>query len=315
MNSYLPELSEMQIEHPWLLGRMLIVGGILTMVYFYLVSFLASLFVTTASFGVGLVVSVLGTVLVMVVSYLIGVHTLTSDAEKLSRSEFPRIHQRVEELCEQLDIEKPTLLIDREKPPNALALGRRRNGYVLIHSSLIELLDDEELDNILAHELAHLDNRDSIVMTISSKIVDLVNRLTFWMMYLLALVMVQLKARNRRNVNTAYLRNKVKRRAMHAAGLIAFFIALFHLALSRHREYIADVQAAQTTGQPEKMCQSLTKIENVYEQNDFEETFDDGVPSSLYFMGEVSGFLNGITSDHPPMEKRRQKIRSSVTSD
>ena len=150
---------------------MAIVGVILAA--FYLVAVAAAMVV----FGTGIwPIAVLGSILLIGVQYKIGKWAALSSvgAEDMPEQQYSYIHQRVEQLSREMGIEKPNLKVTRMGVPNAFAVGRKGAGVVVVSEELIQLLDQDELEGVLAHELAHIANRDVVTMVIGQGIASIV---------------------------------------------------------------------------------------------------------------------------------------------
>ena len=90
-------------------------------------------------------------------------------AREVDPDEYPELHRKVERLAQQADLPKPKIAVADSRTPNAFATGRSQdNAAVAVTTGIMNLLDDEELEGVLAHELAHIKNRDVMVMTIAS---------------------------------------------------------------------------------------------------------------------------------------------------
>lgn len=260
--------------------RMAFVGAILFGLYLYV----AQLFMSA---GVDAVWVLAGLVGFVAVQYKLGRWlTLRSvNARELSNAEFPRIHRTVEELCRSMELQKPRLLIATMGTPNAFAVGRRGAGVVVLSESLIEVLDDEELEGVIAHELAHLDNRDVVLMVLGQAIATLVGFLVF----------LGVRVVGRRSFIVAIL-------AWVLGSIAQFFVSLLVLAMSRYREYVADDTAARHTGRPQALASALSKISTLG-KSDLTQPVDDTVNALC-----ISGGPSSLLSTHPPMEKRIDRL-------
>nr|WP_255152964.1 MULTISPECIES: M48 family metalloprotease [Haloarculaceae] len=150
---------------------MAFVGAILAA--FYLVAVAVAMVV----FGQGILpIAIVGSLLLIGIQYKIGKWAALRSvgAEDLSETQYSQIHQFVEQVCRDKNMKKPSLKIASMGVPNAFAVGRRGNGTVVISRELIQLLDRDELEGVIAHEIAHIDNRDVITMQLGQGIASIV---------------------------------------------------------------------------------------------------------------------------------------------
>jgi len=302
------------IRHFGLKIRMAVVGALLA--GFYLVAVAAAM----AAFGQGILpIAIVGSLLLIGAQYKIGKWAALRSvgAEDLSEQQYPQIHQFVEQVCRDKDLKKPSLKIADMGVPNAFAVGRRGNGTVVISTELIQLLDRDELNGVIAHELAHIDNRDVITMQLGQGIASIVA--------IVAQYIVLFTGEN--DFADFFL-------AVVVGNIVQFIVMLFVLAISRYREYVADADAKGVIGHGEPLARALEKIQQGNQQaqqsarraqhdrgsanqrghergnqRSRDATVDQQV-SALCISGSDRGFLQQIISTHPPIEKRIQRLRS-----
>jgi heat shock protein HtpX len=201
------------------------------------------------------------------------------------------IHRAVERYSDDMGIDKPRLMVAQMGVPNAFAVGRKGAGVVVVSKELIQLLDQGELEGVLAHELAHISNRDVVMMVLGQSLASLVGMVVQWG--------VILSGDN--DLADFFL-------GMIAGTLAQMFVIVFLMAISRYREYVADSDAARTTGRPEDLAGALEKISSGAEAG--ENNLDDTV-SALCIFDSERGLLRTIFATHPPVEKRIQRLRSA----
>ncbi len=272
------------MRHTGLKLRMAVVGSILFAFY----SMLAM--VAYVGFGLGIELIVLLSIGFIGFQYLIGkkVALWSSGADDLPEDQYPEIHRSVERLSDEMDLEKPRLMIAEMGVPNAFAVGRRGAGVVVVSSELIQLLSHEEQEAVLAHELAHIDNRDVVMMVIGQSIASMLG----------LVVQFAILFAGRRGIANFLL--------AYVAGIIVQMVAMiFVLAISRYREYVADSDAAQHVG-GDTMARALEKIAAVGNQTDAEP--NDNVAALCIFGGERSA-LQRLYATHPPIEKRIDAVQ------
>ncbi|KAB1193103.1 M48 family metalloprotease [Haloferax sp. MBLA0076] len=231
------------------------------------------------------------TVLFVGVQYKLGkwLALRSIDAEELPEDEFADVHQTVESLSAEMGITKPKLMYAPMGAPNAFAVGRQGSGVVVLGTELMQILDDDELKGVIAHELTHLKNRDVVPMVLGQSIAMLFG----WGVYFV--------------VNEA-IGGIVGWILGWIASIIAqLLVTVFVLVISRVREYAADEDAAQYTGNPEALASALAKIGHVNEQ--VERTAINDSVSALCIFGQRDGILARLFASHPPMEKRIARLQ------
>lgn len=274
------------MNHRGLQLRMAIVGAILFAVY------MAAATVAMAVWGLHFWVVAVLSVVIVVAQYVIGKKMAIrgAGAEDMPEDgQYARIHQSTEELCREMDLEKPRLMVADMGVPNAFAVGRRGAGVVVVSSELIRLLDHDELEGVIAHELAHLDNRDVLTMTIGQSVAMIAGMAAYWLVLLTS--------------DNNGLADFVLGYAVSIVVNMA--VMVFVMAISRYREYVADADAADAIGRGEPLASALEKISQGTKASGRE--IDDDVAALCIFGGADSLF-----STHPPTEKRIQRLRERV---
>ncbi|WP_323676034.1 M48 family metalloprotease [Halorubellus sp. PRR65] len=276
------------MRHTGLKIRMAVVGTILFAFY------AAAGAVVYAMFGQGAIPLVLvGSVLLIGFQYKVGKWAALRSvgAEDMPESgEYARIHQQVESLSRDMGIDKPRLMVADMGVPNAFAVGRKGAGTVVVSRELLSLLENDEVEGVLAHELAHIANRDVVMMVLGQGIASIVG--------LVAQFVVLLAGDN--DLADFFL-------AIIVGNLVQFLVMLFVLAISRYREYVADADARKHIGSGDPLARALSKISRGAEGR--ESKIDEDV-SALCIFGTGGGVLTKLVSTHPPMEKRIERLRN-----
>ncbi len=166
-------------------------------------------------------------------------------AKVVTPQEAPELHALIERLCIQADLPKPKVAIAQTSVPNAFAIGRsRRSATVCATTGILELLEPHELEGVMAHELAHVQHRDVMIMTIASFFASIAAFILQW----------------------GFLLGGNNRESPGILPLIAISFAVYAVSfllmqmLSRYREYAADRGAAVITGRPSALASALMKI-------------------------------------------------------
>lgn len=275
---------------------------------FVLLEFLVWLWDARPDTGTLLAWILLGVVLAGAFSYWFGTLQLLSalNAVPLDRREAPRTHALLDRLCERMDVDRPELRLAWMDVPNALALGGAGSGVLVIDRQLFRLLATEELAALLAHELAHLESRDSLVQTLAyttgRTLVSLLVLALLPVLLLLVGVSRGWAWIRGRPTDGSFGPVEAARRGL--AFLVAFVLVALTLlvrAHSRRREYAADDRAVEVTGDPLALASALRKIERA-------STPGWSLHSTLYVHGDDEGPLTRLLSTHPPMDDRIERL-------
>lgn len=249
-------------------------------------------------------------------SYRFGTRQLLSSlqAVELPRRHSPALYRRLDRLCLEMDVAQPPVLVADLGVPNALSLGGPRAGVVVVDQSLLSLLTIDELEGILAHELAHMESYDTFVQTLA---VSLLRSLAGFLTVLLLPVLLLLQGIDRAMAwiggrpadRRPGVAGHIKRGIQTLVVVLLSIATLLFLAYSRRREYAADGRAVEVTGKPVALARALSKI---YRATDPER----GLHSLLYIHGDESekDGLSHLLSTHPPIEKRVDQLLARADS-
>jgi len=218
-------------------------------------------------------------------------------ARKVSEEEYPDLHRAVSRLSQQADLPKPTVAVADMDVPNAFATGRsQQNATVAVTSGIMETLTQEELEGVLAHELAHIKNRDVMVMTIASFLSTIAFIIVRWGWLFGG------GGRDRRGggVVVAILISLV-------VWVISFILIR---ALSRYREFAADRGGALITGRPSALANALLKIDGRMDKIPERDMRDQAEMNAFFIIPIKSGFIGKIARTHPSTEKRVEKLQA-----
>ena len=217
-------------------------------------------------------------------------------ASEVDEREYPKLHGTVGRLSQQADLPKPTVAVADTRVPNAFATGRSKSSAtVCVTKGLLQSLDDEELEAVLAHELAHVKNRDVMVMTIASFLSTLAFIVVRWGWLFGG-------GRNRNGGGQVIV-------AIGVSFLVWVVSFLLIRALSRYREYAADRGAASITGKPGALASALLTIDGRMDRVPKEDLREQAEMNAFFILPIRSGFIGRIASTHPPTEKRVERLR------
>jgi heat shock protein HtpX len=218
----------------------------------------------------------------------------------LSRKENMRVYNLVENLCISKGMKMPKVNIIEDQALNAFASGINEKTYtVTLTRGIMEKLNDDELEGVIAHELMHIRNRDVRLLIIS---VIFVGIFSFVAQILFRSMIYGGGRRRDKNQNNAMLIAMV-------IAFVAFLLSmLFRFAISRKREYMADSGAAEMTKKPLALASALRKISGNYQvktvkSDDVAEMFIENRPDRSSGMMSM---ITGLFATHPPIEKRIQ---------
>ncbi|PSP74932.1 zinc metalloprotease HtpX [Halobacteriales archaeon QS_1_68_20] len=219
-------------------------------------------------------------------------------AKKVDESEYPELHATISRLSQQADLPKPDVAVADSKVPNAFATGRSPdNAVVAVTTGILRTLDEDELEGVLAHELAHVKHRDVAVMTIASFLSTIAFMIVRW----------------------GWLFGGGRNRGGRGGGgvivaigvsLVVWIVSFVLIrALSRYREYAADRGAAVITGRPGALASALMKISSGMEKVPKQDMRDQAEMNAFFIIPIRSGFVGRIASTHPPTEKRIDRLQ------
>ncbi|WP_435358258.1 M48 family metalloprotease [Haloarchaeobius sp. DFWS5] len=266
------------------------------------------------------------TAVLLVGQYLLGpkLTLRLRHATPASADDYPRLHAAVDRTAQQLDIPKPDVRVVDSAAPNAFAVGRSpKSGSIAVTEGLLDKVSDEELDAAVAHELAHVRNRDAALMSVAL----LVPTVAFFLGKFVALVFhgfgnIWIIPDFDDDSGGIFVAIAVLVVSLLLLGLVAlvFWAAGFlsYRLLSRYREYAADRAAAEATGNPAALVSALTTIEGGMASAPDEDLRElDGSETALYIVPLSASHMEEkslvsprlFPSTHPETEKRIERLR------
>jgi heat shock protein HtpX len=220
-----------------------------------------------------------------------------------------RLEPMLERLCGMADVPVPRLAVMPTEVPNAFSAGRNaRNAIIIVTRGLVARLDDEELEAVLAHELAHIANRDAIVMTISAA-PALLGRKLLWGFVSLPATSPSIPGKIGFTMLLLYLLPVVL-----VAWMTYAFATLLVMSISRYREFVADRGAALLTGAPEQLMSALQKIADQVPLIPNEDLRRASAMNAFFVLPTRSA-SHGFEVDpmrmfptHPPLARRLERL-------
>lgn len=214
-------------------------------------------------------------------------------AREVERGEAPELYDMVDRLRKQADLPMPRLYVIPSDQPNAFATGRNpSHAAVAVTSGITRLLDRDELEGVIAHELAHIQNRDILTSSIAATLAAAITLLARFALFFGG------GDRDRGNLLSSLL-------MLILAPIAAMLI---QMAISRAREYVADRDGARICGKPQALASALARLQEGAERRPMEAN-----PSTahMFIVNPFAGALGGIRqlfSTHPPTEERIARL-------
>lgn len=224
-------------------------------------------------------------------------------ARPVGPDQAPELHAMVQRIAERAGIPKPAVYITDDPAPNAFATGRNpRHGVVAVTTGIMRILSPRELEGVLAHELAHIKNRDILIASIAAMIattIAILASIAKW-----GAIFGGIGGRDDDDAGGII--------GLLAMAIIAPIAAtIIQLAISRSREYLADATGAGFIGDPGALASALEKLERGNERVQFHTVGDTPATASLFICSPLSG--SSVTrwfSTHPPMAERIRRLRA-----
>jgi heat shock protein HtpX len=213
-------------------------------------------------------------------------------AKPLSEQDAPRIYQMVRELTTRADLPMPRLYMIPSDQPNAFATGRNpKHAAVAVTQGITKLLSEDELRGVIAHELAHVKNRDILTQSVASAIGAMITYLAYFALWF-------------GGDNDSPL-GLIGSLALVLLSPIA--ATLIQLGVSRQREFAADSTGAEVTGNPESLASALLRLEEGAKAMPMQV---NQATEPLYIVKPFSSKgIAGLFSTHPPIEERVRRLR------
>lgn len=222
-------------------------------------------------------------------------------AQPVTREQLPRAYEVVERLSAKQGLPMPKIYVIPTESPNAFATGRNpQHASVAVTHGILQLLDDEELEGVLAHELGHVKNRDILTSSIAATLagaITMVARMGYWA-----------------SLFGGY-GGGGDRRERGGGGISALFMlilapiaaTLIQLAISRSREYEADATGAKETGNPYALARALQKLDDYSRRIPMQAS---PTTAHLFIVAPLlgSGGFANLFSTHPPIKERIRRL-------
>ena len=226
----------------------------------------------------------------------------SSHAQPVTREQVPRLYAVMERLCAKANLPMPKLYVIPQPAPNAFATGRNpKHASVVVTEGLLQLMTDDELEGVIAHELSHVRNYDILITSVAATLAGAIT----WIAHIgrFAMIFGGFGGRNNRG----------------GGGLSALLMILvapiaalvIQLGVSRQREFAADASGARMVGHPYGLISALEKL-GAYNQRI--PTNVSPTTASLFIVAPLAPgqMMRGLFSTHPPLAKRIEALKNMV---
>ncbi|MFZ4498477.1 MAG: zinc metalloprotease HtpX [Burkholderiales bacterium] len=221
------------------------------------------------------------------------------DAREIDARSEPRFYRMVEELAQRAQLPMPRVYIIDEAQPNAFATGRDpEHAAVAATTGIMRILSERELRGVMAHELAHVKNRDTLISTLSATVAGAISMLA--------------------NFGMLFANNREGRGGHPALAILVMIIApiaamLIQMAISRAREFGADAGGADISGDPEALASALQKLEAYARGTPMDVADEHPETAQMMIVNPLSGGgIGGLFRTHPATEDRVARLMSMV---
>jgi heat shock protein HtpX len=288
-------------KQPWqkrdtgLTARRVVSFAVLTMLDIIFLSVLTYVGVSAIA------IAVIAGILIMAQWYFSDKIVLWSTGAKVvSREQFPELHDLVERIVARNNLPKPRIAVVNTRIPNAFATGKTpKSSIVAVTVGLMEQLETEEIEAVIAHELAHIKNRDVLVLTLASLF-----SMVAWYLMRFGMHGTMYGGYGRRD-------NSAGGMALILLVAIITWVASFLIirAISRYREFVADRDSAHITGKPSKLASALLKISGTMKRIPTRDLREIEGMNAFFIIPALSGdALTNLFSTHPPVAQRVKKL-------
>ena len=283
----------------WIRDRGLTLRMILTMFLLALIYLGFITFLYIIGFPITFIMIIAGILLFIQYYFSDKIVLMSMGAKIVDEHEAPELHAMVRRLCMRANLPMPKIAIVDTPIPNAFATGRNpKNAVVAVTTGLLRILNKDELEAVLGHELSHIKNKDVMVLTIGNFLATVV----WFVMEHVMWWSILGDEENRNPFIGAVL--------FVIAAIVWLICTLLVLALSRYREFAADAGSAILTGKPHALISALAKISGRMDLIDPSYKKQVEGLNAFFIVPAISGeTIMSLFSTHPPVEKRIERLR------
>ena len=219
------------------------------------------------------------------------------NAREITEANAPELFGIVKKLANNAGIPMPKVYVIPESVPNAFATGRNpEHAVVAINSGLVDMLDRDEVEGVIAHEISHIKHRDILISTIAACMASTLNTVAHWGMFL---------GGGRDDDN----RNPIA--AILIMVLAPLAAALIQMGISRSREYEADKAGGEISGKPDALADALLKIEGYAKRRPMRKATE--ATAHMFIINPLAGVdMKSLFSTHPSTEERVKLLREQA---
>ena len=219
-------------------------------------------------------------------------------AREVTSAQAPELHATVERLAQGAGLPKPRVYIIANRTPNAFATGRNpEHAAVAVTQGLLDLLQRDEIEGVLAHELAHVKNRDILISSIAAVMAGAIS-------YLATMAQWAMIFGGGRQDDDDGAGNLIAMLVMMIVAPLA--ASLIQMAISRSREYVADATGAKICGHPRSLAHALERLEAYNHQSPMQV---NPATAQMYIVNPLSaGTVANLFSTHPPLRERIRRL-------
>jgi len=219
---------------------------------------------------------------------------------EVTENDAPRLYKMIREITQNANIPMPKVYITPQATPNAFATGRNpEHAAVAVTEGILDLLSEDELKGVLAHEVSHIKNRDILIATIAATIAAVIGYVA--MMARFAAIFGGFGGRDENGGNILEV--------LFLAILAPVIAVIIQLAISRRREYMADASAAKILRNPYGLADALGKLKHGVAKRPFQRENQTGASLFIVNPFNAKGLVN-LFSTHPPLDDRIRKLRN-----
>lgn len=217
-------------------------------------------------------------------------------AKQITRAEAPKFYDMVERLAQNANLPMPKVYIINDPTPNAFATGRNpQNAAVAATTGILQSLNDEEIAGVMAHELAHVKNRDILISTIAATLVGTISYIAHMAGWL-----------------AMFGRSNDENSGSGIGGLLLIILSpiiatMLQLAISRSREYMADEGGARISRNPLALASALAKISRSNQVQHMKNV--EPATAHMFIVSPLFGGIGKLFSTHPPIEERIKRLQ------
>ena len=277
-----------------LTARIIACFAILAFVYLIFLSVLAYI-------GINAIALIAIGAFMVIMQYLLSDRIVlwSTGARIVSREQYPKLHDIVDRLVMRMDMKKPRVAVVNTHIPNAFATGKSQSSAIVaVTTGLLNLLDEEELEGVIAHELAHIRNRDMLAITLAS----LFSTIAWYVMHFGYYGSYGYGYYHRRDSGGAIA-------LMILIAMITWFVSfLITRAISRYREFVADRDSAIITGKPIKLANALLKISGKIKRIPARDLREVESMNAFFIIPAIGDSLANLFATHPPVEERVKRL-------